>query len=115
MSTVWTTPVLPLTSRVSWDSNTSPLGLQKALSVAVLHEEHLAPPRAWSASTRVVGEGRLSGGGTDRGGVAGGARHIPKRRMEKKSIQTSPRSGAKMAWWMAAMWICSLSLVGAYE
>lgn len=46
-----------LNFKVSRDSNTSPLGLQKALSVAVLHEEHLAPPRAWRASTRVVGEG----------------------------------------------------------
>ena len=57
MYTVWTTPVLPLTSKVSQDSNTSPLGLQKALSEAVLHKEHLAPPGAWSVSARVIGEG----------------------------------------------------------
>lgn len=46
-------------------------GLQKALSVAVLHKGHLTPPWAWSASTRVVSEARRSGGGTDRGGGAG--------------------------------------------
>lgn len=51
--------------------------------------------------------------GNRQSGRAGQAWYLPNRRMEKKSIQNRPRSGANMAWWMAALWICSLSLVGA--
>lgn len=37
--------------------------------------------------------------------MLGRAGYLPNRRMEKKSIQSRPRSGAKTAWWTAATWI----------
>lgn len=99
-------PSLPLSSK---GSNRSPWGLEKPLG-AVLNEQHLAP-----AAFSVLAElwGGLQSTGAGGGVLAGRAWYLPNRRMEKKSIQNRPSSGAKMAWLTAAMWICSLSLVGA--
>lgn len=39
---------------------------------------------------------------------------IPNLSMEKKSSQNMQRTGAKMTWLMAALWMRWLSLVGTY-
>lgn len=71
-------------------------GPEQSLDLAESNAQCPAHPEL-SSSTRGGLKG-LTGPRSGRGGATEQAAHPPTRRMEKKSIQKSPKSGAKMAW-----------------
>lgn len=73
-----------------------PRGPEQTLDLAKSNEQ-CSVRLELSSSTRDGLKG-LTGPRSGRGGTTEQAAHPPTRRMEKKSIQKSPKSGAKMAW-----------------
>lgn len=71
-------------------------GPESSLALAKSQEQCPSHPKLSSSSRGSLK--RLTGQRSGRGRTKQQAGHPPTRRMEKKSIQKSPKSGAKMAW-----------------